>query len=68
MLVTMTPHFYQQTQNYITKKLRKNVAIIVLILGWQKWQNAAFLTKSVFLTNECEILEEKSFGAYLFIN
>jgi len=45
MLVTMTPHFWQQTDNYITEKLGKNVAIKVLIPGWR---NPAFLTK--FLT------------------
>jgi len=42
MLVTMTPHLWQQTQNYITKRLGENVAIKILTLGWQKWQNAAF--------------------------
>jgi len=56
MSVTITPHFWQQTVNYITKKLRGNVAIKVLILGWQEWQNPASLTKiftkSAFLTNE----------------
>jgi len=54
MTVTRTPHFWQQTQNYI-KKLDKNAAIKVLIVGWQKWQNPVFkdffLTKSAFLTN-----------------
>jgi len=47
-LVTMTLHSSQQTQDYITKKLSNSVAIKVLILSWQKWQNPAFLTK--FLT------------------
>jgi len=36
MLVTVTLHFWQQNQTYITKKLGKNVAIKVFILGWQK--------------------------------
>jgi len=32
----MTPQFWQQTQNYIAKKFGENVAIKVLIEGWQK--------------------------------
>ena len=48
MLVTMSRHFWQQTQKYITKTSGKNIAIKVLILGWQKWQNLAFLMKYAF--------------------
>jgi len=68
MLVTMTPHFRQQTQTYITKISGENIAIKVLVLGWQKWQTSAFLTKfltkSVFLRTKYDILAAKSFGAY----
>ena len=59
MLVTMTRHFWQQTQNCITKKSDENVAIKVLILGWQNgriqhfwlnfWRNLCFWgTKNEF--------------------
>jgi len=53
----MTLHSWQQNQYYITKKLGENVAIKVLILGWQKWQNPAFLTK--FLTKSAFFDERK---------
>jgi len=43
MLVTMTGHFWQQTQSCITKKSDENVAIKVYIV-LVKWQNPAFLT------------------------
>ena len=70
MLITMTPHFWQQTQKYITKKLRKIIAIKVHIFGWQKWQNPAFLTKfltksSFFDEQKMTFLAAKSCGAYL---
>jgi len=32
MLVIMTQHFWQQTQNYITKKFGENVEINVIML------------------------------------
>jgi len=35
VILTMTQHFWQQTQNDITKKLGEHVAIKVLIFGWQ---------------------------------
>jgi len=35
-LGTTTPHSWQQTQNYITKKVDENVETKVLILCWQK--------------------------------
>ena len=65
----MTPHFWQQTQNYITTTLGENVAIEVLILGWQKWQNPAFFTiilmKCAFFDKrKMTLLVAKSFGAY----
>jgi len=64
MLVTMTLHFWQQTQNFITKKLDENVAIKVLILGWQKVQNPAFFMKSAFFDErKMKYLAAKSFGA-----
>ena len=65
----MTPHFWQQTQNYITKKLGENVAIKILMLGWQKGHKPAFLTniftKSAFFEDRImTFLAAKFFGAY----
>jgi len=48
-LVTTTPHFWQPTQNYITKKLGENVTAKSLYLVGEQWQNPRLWTKSAFL-------------------
>jgi len=70
MLVTMTPKFLatNSEHNYATRKLGEDIAMEVLILCWQKWQNPAFLTKfltkSAFLDKrKMTFLAVKSFGA-----
>ena len=49
----MTPHFWQQTQNYITKNLGENVAINVLVFGWQE------VAKSSIIDEICAFCERK---------
>jgi len=56
MLVAITPHFWQQTQKYIPKKLGENAATEVLI-GLAKMTESCIFDKIVdeiyfFLTNE----------------
>jgi len=60
MSVTMTPHSWQQTQNYIRWKLVENVAY-----KWQKMAISGFLIKSAFFEErKMAFLVAESFAAY----